>query len=74
MNTKQASVSHFWTNITKFFSHFNASIDYTITQHVKDRILEENPELGQEEVERLTEKEIQEYIPEYFMYMHWPLM
>jgi hypothetical protein len=74
MNVKQISTPNFWTRIVNFFSDWSHTIDYTIYEQTKERIIKENPQITAEEIDRLSEKELQQYMPEYYMYMHWPLM
>lgn len=74
MNAKQISTPSFWSRIVKFFSNWSQAIDYTIYEQTKERIMKEHPQMTAAEVDRLSEKELQKYMPEYYMYMHWPLM
>lgn len=48
--------------------------DFDPTETIKAQIRERNPDLGEQEIDRLTEEEVQRFLNEYYSYMYFPPM
>lgn len=44
------------------------------TETIREQIRERNPEMQEQEIDRLTEEEVQRFFTEYYIHMHLPPM
>ena len=45
-----------------------------VENRIREQVLEQHPEFTKDEVDAMTKQELKNRLPEYYMFMHWPMM
>lgn len=74
MNNKTISSSRFFSKVQKLYDAFMSVINYNPAETIREQIRKRYPNLQEQEVDRLTEVEVQRFYTEYYPHLHIPPM
>jgi len=74
MNNKIIASNRFSSTVRKIYDALVSIFNYNPAVTIKDQIRKRYPDLQEQEVDRLTEAEVQRFYTEYYPHLHIPPM
>lgn len=74
MNSKTIAPNYLFSKMRSIYNAIVSFFDFDPTETIRAQIRERNPNLEAQEIDRLTEEEVQRFFNEYYSYMFFPPM
>ncbi|MBX2874124.1 MAG: hypothetical protein KTR30_18545 [Saprospiraceae bacterium] len=74
MNSKTIVPSSFLSKARELYNTVTSIFHFNPTETIRAQIRERNPNLSKQEIDQLTEEEVQRFFSEYYIHMHLPPM
>ncbi len=74
MNSKTIAPNPILEGIRSIYNSVVSFFDFDPTETIREQIREHNPNLEEQEIDRLTEEEVKRFFNEYYSYMFFPPM